>query len=289
MAQAAAYLFFTSWYIPSVYIAYNAAAAFTKRFMETVGLIPAAGLGSRLDPIPCSKELFPVGFGLHPAHGEPHPKVVSQYLLEHMQRAGVRQVYMILRSGKWDIPAYYGDGSQLHLQLAYLMMQLPYGTPFTLDHAYEFVQEKRVVFGFPDILFSPDDAFSQLLKRLEETQADVVLGVFKVAYPHKWDMVELDEEGKVKTILQKPEKSELLYGWALACWNPSFTKFMHQHLQQVLERTDVENQPFELSLGEVVQAAIYNGLTVQSVCFDNGNCLDVGTPEDLRQAIKALT
>jgi glucose-1-phosphate thymidylyltransferase len=175
------------------------------------------------------------------------------------------------------------------MQLAYLIMQHPYGTPFTLDQAFDFVHDKRVVFGFPDILFSPEDAFSQLLKRQEETQADVVLGVFRVAYPHKWDMVELAANGEVKTILQKPEKSELIYGWALACWNPGFTTFMHQHLQQVLKQTDVNNQPFELSLGEVVQAAIYNGLTVQSVCFDNGSCLDVGTPEDLRQAIKSLT
>jgi glucose-1-phosphate thymidylyltransferase len=257
--------------------------------METVGLIPAAGLGSRLDPIPCSKALFPVGFGPHPTHGEPHPKVVSQYLLEHMQRAGVRKVHFILRKGKWDIPEYYGDGSQLRMQLTYLIMQRPYGTPFTLDQAFDFVHDKRVLFGFPDILFSPEDAFSQLLKRQEETKADVVLGVFKVSCPHKWDMVELAENGEVKTILQKPEKSELLYGWALACWNSNFTKFMHEHLQQVLERTDVRNQPFELSLGEVVQAALYNGLTVQSVRFDNGSCLDIGTPEDLRRAIKLYT
>ncbi|GAA4438057.1 sugar phosphate nucleotidyltransferase [Pontibacter saemangeumensis] len=256
--------------------------------METVGLIPAAGLGSRLDPIPCSKELFPVGFGLHPAQGEPHPKVVSQYLLEHMQRAGVRKVYMILRKGKWDIPAYFGDGSQLQLQLAYLLMQHPYGTPFTLDAAFEFVQNKRVVFGFPDILFSPEDAFSRLLDRLSETKADVVLGCFPVTSPQKWDMVALAGNGEVKTILQKPKESQLLYGWALACWSPAFTEFMHAELQQALERWGGSDQPFELSLGEVVQAAIYSGLTVQSVRFDNGSCLDVGTPGDLRQAMKSL-
>lgn len=255
--------------------------------METVGLIPAAGLGSRLDPIPCSKELFPVGFGPHPEHGEPHPKVVSQYLLEHMQRAGARQVYIILRNGKWDIPTYYGDGNRLNLQLAYLLMRHPYGTPFTLDQSYEFVHDKRVVFGFPDILFEPTDAFSQLLRRQGETNADVVLGAFKVAHPQKWDMVRLASDGAVTAIYHKPAESEYPYGWAIACWGPRFTGFMHKYLQQELQEIDKTEKVFELSLGEVVQAAIHAGLLVQSLCFDSGSCLDVGTPEDLRAAIRS--
>lgn len=195
-------------------------------------------------------------------------------------------MYFILRKGKWDIPAYYGDGSQLNQQLAYLIMQHPYGTPFTLDQAHAFVQDKRVVFGFPDILLSPADAFSQLLKRQEETQADVVLGAFKVESPHKWDMVELAADGAVTAIYNKPAQSALTYGWAIACWGPRFTDFMHTHLQEVLQKRDTQDKEFELSLGEVMQAAISNGVTVQSVCFDSGACLDVGTPEDLQKALK---
>ncbi|MCX2741148.1 nucleotidyltransferase family protein [Pontibacter anaerobius] len=254
---------------------------------NVVGLIPAAGLGSRLSPIPCSKELFPVGFEPHPEHGEPHPKVVSQYLLEHMQRAGARQVYVILRKGKWDIPDYYGDGSQLGLQLAYLIMQRPYGSPYTLDQAYTFVRQQRVVFGFPDILFEPQNAFEQLLQKQEKTQADVVLGCFKVPNPQKWDMVELEENGEVKTIFPKPATSNLAYGWAIACWGPRFTEFMHSFLKG--EEARLHTSGKEFSVGEVVQAAIHHGLLVLSVSFDEGSCLDVGTPEDLQKAIRTLS
>ncbi|TPE43071.1 nucleotidyltransferase family protein [Pontibacter mangrovi] len=254
---------------------------------DVVGLVPAAGLGSRLAPIPFSKELFPVGFEPHPQHGEPRPKPVSQYLLEHMQRAGAGQAYLILRKGKWDIPNYYGDGSQLNLPLAYLIMQRPYGCPYTLDQAYTFVRRQRVVFGFPDILFEPQDAFEQLLQRQEQTNADVVLGCFQVTHPHKWDMVETGEGGDVKTILHKPAASNLTYGWAIASWGPRFTEFMHQHLQQVEGQLHTSGK--ELSVGEVVQAAILNGLKVQSVYFDKGSCLDVGTPQDLQKAIHTLS
>ncbi|PRY11224.1 glucose-1-phosphate thymidylyltransferase [Pontibacter ummariensis] len=254
---------------------------------EIVGLVPAAGLGSRLEPIPCSKELFPVGFATHPVYGKPHPKVVSQYLLEHMQRAGAGKAYFVLRKGKWDIPNYFGDGTQLGMHLAYLIMGRPYGTPFSLDQAYPFIQGKQVVFGFPDILFEPKNAFEQLLKRQQETEADVVLGLYKVPSPHKWDMVKTDDGGRVEHIVRKPLCTDLTYGWAIACWGARFTQFMHAHLEQIQEQVQERGQ--EVSVGEVIQEGIHNGLSVQSVCFDDSSCLDIGTPEDLRQAIKTLS
>ncbi|PKV76165.1 nucleotidyltransferase family protein [Pontibacter ramchanderi] len=254
--------------------------------METIGLIAAAGQATRLSPLPGSKELFPIGFEPHPETGEPHPKPVSKYLLELMREAGARQVYLVIRKGKWDIPQYYGDGSQLCMHLAYLIMNQPYGPPFSLDQAYTFAKDKTVVFGFPDILISPPDALKTMLAKLQATQADVVLGAFPVQQPHKWDMLEFGEDGAVKHIYPKPKQSKLRYGWALACWKPAFTEFMHQHLQQVLAWKNKPDKAFELSVGAVIQAAIDNGLQVQSVCFDSGTSLDTGTPEDLQAAIR---
>jgi glucose-1-phosphate thymidylyltransferase len=50
---------------------------------------------------------------------------------------------VILREGKWDIPAYFNDGTALlDMHLAYLMMRQPFGSPFTLDQAYPFARER---------------------------------------------------------------------------------------------------------------------------------------------------
>ena len=117
----------------------------------------------------------------------------------------------------------------------------------------------------------------------------MVLGAFPVQQPHKWDMVDLGENGAVKRIYPKPEQSDLRYGWALACWTPAFTEFMHQHLQQVQQQLEQTNSTLELSVGAVIQAGIDNGLQVQSVCFDGGSCLDTGTPEDLQTAIRSYS
>ncbi|GAB3203158.1 glucose-1-phosphate thymidylyltransferase [Pontibacter aydingkolensis] len=250
--------------------------------LPIVGIIPAAGLATRLQPLPFSKELYPVGFE---REGESikQPKVVSAYLVEQMAAGGAEALYFILRSGKWDIPSYFGDGSKYNLSVAYLLMGLPYGAPYSSDQAYTFVKDKLVLFGFPDILISKPDAFARLIARQNETGADVVLGVFEANHPDKWDVVEVMPDGSIKSIHPKPHKSNLTHAWAFACWSPAFTAFMHNYLQQMQESIIKSGQ--ELSMGQVLQAAIINGLNVHSVEFEKGTCLDVGTPEDLRKAI----
>ena len=108
---------------------------------EVIGLIPAAGKANRLAPLPCSKEMFPIGFGTTKENHNLIPKVVCHYLLEKMRLAGITNAYIVIREGKWDIPAYFGDGSILGLNLAYLMMGLPFGVPYTIDQVYPFVQD----------------------------------------------------------------------------------------------------------------------------------------------------
>jgi glucose-1-phosphate thymidylyltransferase len=93
-----------------------------------------------------------------------------------MKQAGVDRAFIVLRNGKWDVPAYFEDGAIVDTQLAYLLTRLPFGPPYTLDQAFTFVRNTLVVFGFPDILFQPDDVFAQLLARQTATHADIVLG-----------------------------------------------------------------------------------------------------------------
>ena len=122
--------------------------------------------------------------------------------------ADVAKVYVIIRKGKWDIPDYLADGTMLDMHLAYLMLNLPFGVPYTLDQAYPFVKDSIVVFGFPDIFFKPDDAFVRLLERQEESGADLVLGLFPATNPEKMDMVDLNGEGRISRIEIKPAKTD---------------------------------------------------------------------------------
>lgn len=262
-----------------------------KTFQEVIGLIPAAGKASRVAPLPCSKELYPVGF--HPAGKgrSVRPKVVSQFLLENMRRANIKKAYIILREGKWDIPAYLGDGKTIDMNLAYLMMGLSFGVPYTLDQAYPFVENALVALGFSDIIFEPNDAFVKLLARREEMDADIVLGLFPASQPQKTDMVKLDERGRVRSISIKPAQTELLYAWEIAIWTPVFTRFMHDFVLSEEESSSKHSRMSldarnEMHVADVIQAAIDGGMKVETVLFENGTCLDIGTPEDMLKAVR---
>jgi len=256
---------------------------------EVIGLLPAGGRGTRIDPLPCSKELFPIGFRRIDRQDEMRPKVVSHYLLEKMRIAGIRKAYFILRQGKWDIPTYFGDGNMLDMDLAYLMMRVPLGTPYTLDQAYPFVRNRTIAFGFPDILFDGDDAFVKLLDRQTTTEADVILGLFPVKEPWTMDMVEVDGSGLIHSLHIKPHVTTLKYGWVIATWRPMFTQFLHEHLLNYKQDTKKDmrssTEPSELTVGHVLQAALQNGLRIQSVQFPERDYLDIGTPDNLVKAV----
>lgn len=257
-------------------------------FQEVIGLVPAAGLGQRVSPLPCSKECYPVGFRQIDEKGTVSPKVVSHYLLEKMRLAGVRKAFVVLREGKWDIPKYFGDGGMLDMNLAYLMMGLPYGAPYTADQAYPFLQNSLVAFGFPDILFGPDDAFCHLLKCQTATHADIVLGLFPADRSDTMDMVDVDQDGRVRSLVIKPPRTTLRYAWIIAVWTPVFTQYQHEflkrHLQQIAGAITAMKE--EISVGHVIQAAIQDGVRGQAVIFPDHGYLDIGTPGNLLKAVE---
>ena len=71
------------------------------------GIIPAAGNGTRIQPLAFSKELLPVGSRLD-ASGVERPRAVSEYLIERMVRAGADKICFVISPFKSDILQYYG-------------------------------------------------------------------------------------------------------------------------------------------------------------------------------------
>lgn len=258
------------------------------RGREVVALLPAAGQSRRLTPLPCSKELFPIGFATISGLKGARPKVASHYLLEQLREAGVSKGYIVIRNGKWDIPNYWGDGSRLGMDLAYLVIEGSNGPPDTIDRAHSFVRDKVIAFGFPDILFRPTDVFPRLLTRLDERGADLVLALFP-AHDHKaMDMVDINADDRVRAIHLKPKKTRLRYAWLCAVWTPIFTEFLHQFLIRVRrEQTAglIGNRKIDpqgdIPVGAVLAAAVRAKLNVEGVKFPAGRYIDIGTPQGL--------
>jgi len=158
--------------------------------MEFHGLIAAGGIASRLGALPCSKEIFP----LVSQFSNNRIKVVCDHLIDYYRIAEINNIHFIVRKGKWDIPQLLGDGSENQVNISYHIMNLPYGTPFTLDQAYPFIKDKNIAMGFPDIIMEPQNAFTKLKENLLKGNADIVLGIFPVEYYWKWDMIDFEED-----------------------------------------------------------------------------------------------
>jgi glucose-1-phosphate thymidylyltransferase len=111
----------------------------------------------------------------------------------------------------------------------------------------------------------------KLIHRLENSDADVVLGLFPTDNPSKMDMVDTDDVGRVTDIQIKPGSTTLDLTWIIAAWRPSFSAYVAEHHNGA-------------HLGHVLQRAMADGLRVESQSFPAGRSLDIGTPDDLGRA-----
>ncbi len=246
---------------------------------QYIGLIPAAGNATRLQSfLTGSKEVYPFTFLDEKGLQVTNP--VCKCLLDSFSETGVEKVFIVLREGKEDIPKTLGNGYEYGVDIQYIISAPTYGPPFTLDKAYEDIKNNYVALGFPDILFKPRKAFQALIEKQQASNADVVLALFPAPNPQKMDMIQFDDSGKINAIDIKPLRTSLVYTWALAVWNPAFSKFLHLCLQKLFHEYE-SKQLTECHVGTVFQIALNEGITFDHVLFDKGEVLDMGTPEDL--------
>jgi glucose-1-phosphate thymidylyltransferase len=252
--------------------------------MKLIGLIPAGGTASRLGKLPCSKEILPF------IEKSGNFRVVSANLIHYYKLAGIKEIFMIIRKGKWDIPEYFGDGSAFGVNMGYLIVNCTSGTPFTLSQAYPFVRDKVVALGFPDIVFSPENAFQQLLSKISKTDAQIMLGLVPHKNPEKADMVAFNHDGSIRDIIIKQNRKDLKYSWFIALWKPLFTEFMKHftddYIREGIDRIKLKDGTSrEIYVGDVIMHAIRNGMKAEYIIFENGFYEDLGTPGALNNYI----
>jgi glucose-1-phosphate thymidylyltransferase len=211
-------------------------------------------------------------------------KPVASYLFERIRIAGVRNVNLVLRKGKGDLMDRFQSGQEWGVNLAYHLTETDLGVPFTVDQAYSFCKGHSVLFGFPDILFFPNDAFLQLKQQLDaQANTDVLLGLFPVAEKHRWDTVILSDDDRISDVrIKEPSEDPDRLAWIMAAWKPVFSDYLHSWTDEILKNPD-RNNP-EIKMGQAFRSAIQDGLTIKGLPFMQGGCLDVGTPEGYNEA-----
>jgi glucose-1-phosphate thymidylyltransferase len=218
-----------------------------------VGVIPAAGYATRLQPLPGSKEMLPVG-------GRP----VMDYLVDRLRVGGCTALRVVTRPEKADVIAH---AEQLG---AAVILGYPRTVSASVAAGLDCLSEEDIILiGFPDTLWEPEDGYRQLVRALEDG-CDVALGLFRIDASdlRRSDVVVLrGDSGQVAGIEIKPSqpRSEWIWGCAAA----------HAPTLAGLHQTDWP--------GEYFDALCREGHDVRGIPLSDV-WLDVGTEAALNRA-----
>ncbi|MBR1274271.1 sugar phosphate nucleotidyltransferase [Bradyrhizobium sp. AUGA SZCCT0283] len=232
-----------------------------------IGLLPAAGLGTRLARH-WPKELV----SLSRTRSEP----ICTLALRAMKCAGAERVVVVIAPQKQLIRDVLGNGAKFDLSLEYVIQPEPLGLPNVIASARDHLGDDNVVFALPDTIFLPSDALRIVHAARLRSGADVMLGVFPTSQPTHLAPVRM--RGSVVTsILDKPTKTALRNTWGIIAWGAEFTRYCYQYDRKA--RVTREG-----NLSSVMDAALQNGLKIVARRFSQGAFCDAGTPDGLRAA-----
>lgn len=236
------------------------------------GIVPAAGAGSRIQPLAFSKELLPVGSRID--DGVERPRAVSEYLVERMIRGGADKICFVISPGKSDIVQYYGGGfGQAHV--CYAVQPKPAGLCDSIFRVLPLVPPAEdVLVGLPDTVWFPEDG----LCALPDGAFSFLL--FPVDRPELFDAVVTDGEGRVREIQVKQPGAATHWVWG-AFKLPGRTLGELHALWRERGRQDEY-------IGTLVNAWLARGGEARGVRGGEAY-VDVGTLHGYREAIAVLS
>ncbi len=200
------------------------------------GIILAGGSGTRLYPIThaVSKQMLPL-----------YDKPMIYYPLSALMLAHIREVAVI--STPRDLPqfrALLGDGSAWGMRFDYIEQPSPDG----LAQAYLLAED--FLAGSPSAMVLGDNVFfgeglSAKLKAADARQEGGTVFGYRVSDPERYGVVEFDREGRVLSIVEKPEKPKSAYAvtgiYFLDAGAPERAKAIRPSPRGELEITDLLN------------------------------------------------
>ena len=168
------------------------------------GIILAGGAGTRLYPLTMvtSKQLLPV-----------YDKPMIYYPLSTLMLAGIRDILII--STPVDLPNFerlLGDGSAFGINLSYKVQPSPDGLAQAFILGEEFIGGDCCAMILGDNIFYGNGLGERMRLAVENAQNGraTIFGYY-VNDPERFGIVEFDEDGRVLSVEEKPQKPKSNY------------------------------------------------------------------------------
>lgn len=161
------------------------------------GIILAGGSGTRLYPLTSvtSKQLLPI-----------YDKPMIYYPLSTLMLAGIQDILII--STPQDLPNFeklLGDGSRFGIHLSYKEQPSPDGLAQAFLIGEEFIGDDSCAMILGDNIFYGHGLVRRLEKAYKNTGRATIFG-YLVEDPERFGIVEFDDDLKVVSLEEKPEK-----------------------------------------------------------------------------------
>jgi dTDP-glucose pyrophosphorylase len=235
------------------------------------GIIPAAGAGTRIQPLAFSKELLPVGSRFE--QGIERPRAVSEHLVERMLRGGATKICFVISREKADILSYYG-GQIAGAEIAYAVQSQPAGLCDAIFRALPLAgRDESVLIGLPDTIWFPEDGFTLL------PDDELSFLLFPVEHPEFFDAVVADHDGQVEEIQVKQPDARSNWIWGAFKMPGTILRELHE-----LWREPGRGDEY---IGTLVNAWLARGGRARGVRAGEAY-VDVGTLNGYREALRLL-
>ena len=234
------------------------------------GIILAGGSGTRLYPVTkgISKQLLPV-----------YDKPMIYYPLTTLMLSGIRDILVITTPE--DQPMFIkllGDGSDWGITLSYVVQPSPDGLAQAFILGETFIGGDDVALILGDNIFF-GYAFSSMLEaatRLVETERKATIFGYWVSDPERYGVAELDVEGNVLSLEEKPQNPKSNYAVVGLYFYPNSVVDIAKQVRP--------SPRGELEITAVNEAYLLKGQLKCSMLGRGFAWLDTGTHESFQEA-----
>ena len=229
------------------------------------GIILHGGYGTRLRPLTHTgpKQLIPIA-----------NKPISQYVLEDLVEAGVKDIAIVLGDAYPEkVKEYYGNGSAFGAKLSYIYQGEPKGIAHAIGLCEKYLGNEPFIVYLGDNLLK--GGIKDYAESFKNSNHDAMILLCEVENPQQFGVAKFNKNGKLTGLVEKPKQPPSNYAL-------TGIYFLKPTVFEMIKRLKPSWRG-EIEITEAIQLLLDNGYNV-SYQIVKGWWKDTGAPEDILEA-----